>query len=51
MRSESIVTETGTVAEVRRIIREGDLHTVFQPIVDLETREVVAFEALSRGPV
>ncbi|RFA12301.1 hypothetical protein B7R22_15965 [Subtercola boreus] len=47
---ESIVTETGTVAEVRRIIREGDLHTVFQPIVDLETRRVVAYEALSRGP-
>lgn len=43
--------DTATVAEVRRIIAEGDLHTVFQPIVDLETRAVVAFEALSRGPV
>ncbi|RFA18116.1 EAL domain-containing protein [Subtercola boreus] len=37
--------------ELDRIIAETDLTTVFQPIVDIETRRVVAFEALSRGPV
>lgn len=36
--------------ELDRIISESDLTTVFQPIVDLKTLRVVAFEALSRGP-
>jgi EAL domain-containing protein (putative c-di-GMP-specific phosphodiesterase class I) len=48
---ENTATDDATVREVRRIIAQGDLHTVFQPIVDLETRSTVAFEALSRGPV
>jgi EAL domain-containing protein (putative c-di-GMP-specific phosphodiesterase class I) len=38
-------------AEVlRQIIAEGAITPVFQPIVDLSDRTIVAFEALSRGP-
>jgi EAL domain-containing protein (putative c-di-GMP-specific phosphodiesterase class I)/GGDEF domain-containing protein len=36
--------------EVRRILREKSVHTLFQPIVHLPDREVLGFEALSRGP-
>ena len=36
--------------EVRRIIREKSIHTLFQPIVHLPDREILGFEALSRGP-
>ncbi|MCU1475588.1 MAG: domain S-box-containing protein/diguanylate cyclase protein [Subtercola sp.] len=32
------------------ILRNSRLRTVFQPIVELETRTVVAYEALTRGP-
>ena len=31
-------------------LAEGGLRTVFQPIVDLRTRDEVGFEALTRGP-
>ncbi len=37
-------------AELRRILREAAISTVFQPIVDLETLEVLGYEALARGP-
>jgi len=36
--------------ELRSIIRAGDVRTVFQPVVDLRTREVLGHEALARGP-
>ena len=36
--------------ELRCIIRTGDVRTVFQPVVDLETYEVLGHEALARGP-
>jgi EAL domain-containing protein (putative c-di-GMP-specific phosphodiesterase class I)/GGDEF domain-containing protein len=36
--------------EVRRILREGEVRTLFQPIVKAPSREIVGFEALSRGP-
>ncbi|GAA4988589.1 sensor domain-containing phosphodiesterase [Kineococcus glutinatus] len=36
--------------ELDALLRTGALHTVFQPIVDLDTRRTVAFEALTRGP-
>lgn len=32
------------------VLADRAIRTVFQPIVDLESRSVVAFEALSRGP-
>ncbi|MBW1989098.1 MAG: EAL domain-containing protein [Deltaproteobacteria bacterium] len=35
---------------LQRIIIEQDMHTVFQPIVDLNTLEVIGYEALTRGP-
>ncbi|MGY1814961.1 EAL domain-containing protein [Blastococcus sp. SYSU D00820] len=37
----------GTVADV---LRAGGVRSVFQPIVDLDTGAVVAYEALARGP-
>lgn len=36
--------------ELRRLVREGAIHVVFQSVVCLETGEVLGFEALSRGP-
>ncbi len=36
--------------ELRRLVREGAVHVVFQPVHRLETGEVLGFEALSRGP-
>jgi len=31
-------------------LRPGGVHSVFQPIVELDTGRVVAYEALARGP-
>jgi EAL domain-containing protein (putative c-di-GMP-specific phosphodiesterase class I)/GGDEF domain-containing protein len=36
--------------EVRQILREGSIRTLFQPIVRMPGREVIGYEALSRGP-
>jgi len=36
--------------ELRRLVREGAVHVVFQPIHCLESGAVLGFEALSRGP-
>lgn len=41
---------TDDAAELARILDGGLLSAVYQPIVDLERREVVAYEALARGP-
>ena len=35
---------------LQKILIREDIHTVFQPIVDLSTLEVIGYEALSRGP-
>lgn len=32
------------------LLRDGGLHCVYQPFVDLDTGSVMAFEALLRGP-
>ena len=37
-------------AELRRILHEGALEVVFQPIYSLVTGQVLGYEALSRGP-
>ena len=37
-------------AELKRIIRDQNIETVFQPIVHLETEKVLGYEAFSRGP-
>jgi EAL domain-containing protein (putative c-di-GMP-specific phosphodiesterase class I)/GGDEF domain-containing protein len=36
--------------EVRRILRDGLIRTLFQPIVRVPDREIIGYEALSRGP-
>jgi len=36
--------------EVRRILRDESIRTLFQPIVRLPWRKILGFEALSRGP-
>jgi EAL domain-containing protein (putative c-di-GMP-specific phosphodiesterase class I)/DNA-binding NarL/FixJ family response regulator len=41
----------GRRARVRRIMERNELEVVFQPIVELATRETVGYEALSRFPV
>lgn len=33
-----------------RAVRERAISTVFQPVIDLRSREIVGYEALSRGP-
>lgn len=38
------------LSEVRNILRERTVRTLFQPIVQLPQRETVGYEALSRGP-
>lgn len=40
----------GIYASVHAVIDERAIWTAFQPIVRLDTRQVVAYEALSRGP-
>jgi len=35
---------------IRTLLASGDLHTLFQPILDGASREPIGFEALSRGP-
>ena len=43
--------ERNLTHELQRIIREAKIETVFQPVVDLRTHDVLGYEALSRGPV
>jgi len=45
--AERIQTER-LVSEIKQILQEDRLIIVFQPIIDLRSREVVEFEALSR---
>jgi EAL domain-containing protein (putative c-di-GMP-specific phosphodiesterase class I)/GGDEF domain-containing protein len=42
--------ELSWAEELRSIIRGGSVRTLFQPVVELETRRIVGHEALSRGP-
>jgi diguanylate cyclase (GGDEF)-like protein/PAS domain S-box-containing protein len=37
-------------AGLRKVIRDGGIHSVFQPIVHLDTGAVAGYEALARGP-
>jgi EAL domain-containing protein (putative c-di-GMP-specific phosphodiesterase class I) len=46
----AVLQGAALAAELRAILAEGDVRSVYQPIVDLETGEVVAYEALARGP-
>jgi EAL domain-containing protein (putative c-di-GMP-specific phosphodiesterase class I)/GGDEF domain-containing protein len=41
---------TGSSALLREIIDSKSIVTLFQPIVDLKTMDIIGYEALSRGP-
>ncbi len=38
------------LAELQRVLRDGDVRTVFQPVVDLNSGRTVGLEAYARGP-
>ncbi|ABS05786.1 diguanylate cyclase domain-containing protein [Kineococcus radiotolerans] len=38
------------MSSIDRVIADGSVHSVFQPIIDLDSGAVVAYEALARGP-
>jgi EAL domain-containing protein (putative c-di-GMP-specific phosphodiesterase class I) len=40
----------GEVESIEDVLRHGAVSSLFQPIVDLDRHEVVAYEALARGP-
>jgi EAL domain-containing protein (putative c-di-GMP-specific phosphodiesterase class I) len=48
--ARSVRAETRGAEVLHRIIAEGAITPVFQPIFDLASRSPVAYEALSRGP-
>jgi len=45
-----VPSDYGAAQAVELALSEGALRTLFQPIVDLETDDVVGYEALTRGP-
>jgi diguanylate cyclase (GGDEF)-like protein len=45
-----IVLIDDELAEIRRILDDGLLHPVFQPILDFRVRSILGYEALIRGP-
>lgn len=48
---EDLTSSTRPADEaIHAVIDSGDVQTVFQPIVHLDSRAIVGFEALSRGP-
>jgi len=48
---DQIHKEVRTIDILNDIIRHENVHTVFQPIVDLNRRTILGYEALIRGPV
>ena len=44
------VNTRDAVASLDQLLRDGGLHCVYQPFVDVDSGAVVAFEALLRGP-
>ena len=47
---DSAVTPLSRRALLEQIIADGDVHMLFQPIVELDEGRLVAVEALARGP-
>ncbi len=41
---------TPSLTSIEQVLDAGAVHSVFQPIVELDTGRVVAYEALARGP-
>jgi len=50
LKAGSGTDERRLVAAVNRVIDRRDITTLFQPLVDLATTDLVGFEALTRGP-
>lgn len=48
MRQSAVIRALDLASELDRVLEEGLLRPAFQPIVELSTRRVVAFEALAR---
>jgi EAL domain-containing protein (putative c-di-GMP-specific phosphodiesterase class I) len=48
LQTERVLRER--TAELRLILREGRVTTHFQPIVEMDNRMILGYEALSRGP-
>ncbi|MBA7678109.1 putative cyclic di-GMP phosphodiesterase PdeG [subsurface metagenome] len=42
--------EKTRIVQLRKIIKEKKIHTLFQPIVSLKDQKLLGYEALSRGP-
>ena len=42
--------ERSDATELERILRDAEIRTVFQPVVDLRSGDVLGYEALARGP-
>ena len=40
-----------TVEDFRRVLDERAVQPLFQPLIDLESRHVLGYEALARGPM
>lgn len=49
--SEGEIDKGRRVTELKEIIGRGQIHIVFQPIVNFRSRSVLGYEALSRGPL
>ena len=44
------MTTTEQLSALSSILTQGGLHSLFQPIISLSEREILGYEALSRGP-
>src|SRR6267378_3321951 len=44
------LTRSSARARIRRVCERGEVKTVFQPLIRLESNECIAYEALSRFP-
>ena len=52
MRMPEVAHPSPTTAEdFRRVLDERAIQPLFQPLIDLETRHVIGYEALARGPM
>lgn len=43
--------EQGAKFQLQKIVIEEDIHTVYQPIVEMKNLDILGYEALSRGPI
>jgi EAL domain-containing protein (putative c-di-GMP-specific phosphodiesterase class I) len=46
----TLMQDATLASELRRILDAGLVRSVYQPIVDIDTEDVVGYEALARGP-